>query len=226
MFKKPMLDVDKIVIAIVQPSFRREDYLDVWETTPEQLYDFTAEHSSAVWRAENPEMEPEIGSWCSFCPAESTCPAKLKEVAKVEFIPCTTELPAEISEALEIATKVESWIKSVRKTAHELIEQGVDIEGYKLVNKRASRVWNDLEAAEKKVKLAKKIKIVDAFDSKLKSPAQLEKVCLGLGMDWKAFSGDLVSSVSSGTTLVSVHDKREAVVTSSAAKLLAERFAQ
>jgi len=225
-FKLHMLGVEKIVVAIVQPSFRREEYLDIWETTPERLRQFTLQHEISVEFAEEAKIGPEVGSWCSYCPAEATCPAKKKEVAKIDLIPFNTTLPTELSDALEIADKVESWIKAVRKTAQELLEQGVDIEGFKLVKKRATRQWADVPAAEKKVRLAKKVKIAEAYDMKLKSPAQLEKVCLGLGMDWDKFSKGLIESVSSGTTMVSVHDKREAVVISSASKLLAERFAQ
>ena len=75
-----MLLVEKIVIAIVQPSFRREEYLDVWETTPEALNGFTDDHGISVVIAETDGIAPVIGSWCSFCPAESTCPGPCSAV--------------------------------------------------------------------------------------------------------------------------------------------------
>lgn len=224
-FKKLMETVEHLVVAIIQPSHRREEYLDVWETDLPTLDTFTAEHEAAVIVAERGDSEPCIGSWCAWCPAEATCPAKKNEVAKIDFVPYGTQLPAQISNDLAIVEKVESWCKAVRTTAHNMLEKGATIDGYKLVDKRASRVWNDQPAVEKKVKLARKIKITDAYDTKLKSPAQLEKVCDALGIDWDSFSS-LVSSVSSGTTLVSEHDKRQAIVISSASKLLADRFAQ
>lgn len=224
-FKRLMAQVENLVIAIVQPSHRREEYLDIWETDLTRLDAFTKDHEAAVIAADAGTGEPCIGSWCAFCPAEATCPAKKNEVRKIDMLPAPTELAAELSEALVIADKVETWVKAVRKAAHEALDRGTPIEGFKLVNKRATRVWSDLPAVEKKVKLARKLKVADAYETKLKSPAQLEKVCDSLGIDWQTFE-DFVSAVSSGTTLVSEHDKRQAVVINQGSKLLADRFAQ
>ena len=224
-FKKLLENVKNIVIAIVQPSHRRAEYLDIWDTTPAKLDAFTLEHEAAVIVAERGDSEPCIGSWCAFCPAEATCPAKLKEVAKIDFIPEDTALAEQLSEALVIADKVESWVKAVRKTAHDMMGKGTEIKNFKLVEKRATRVWNDIDAVEKKIKLARKIKVSDAYETKLRSPPQMEKVCHSLGIDWEDYD-QFVSAVSSGTTLVSAHDPRQAIVISSTQKMLAERFAQ
>lgn len=224
-FADLLANAEKLIIAIIQPSERREHTLDIWETDLATLKQFGREHDEAVILAESGDAEPVMGDHCAWCPAEATCPAKLAAVRATEHLDPMTLLPAQISDAMAIADKVESWAKSVRKSAHELLEKGFEVDGYKLVNKRASRVWNDVEAIEKKVRLARKLKVSDAYDSKLKSPAQLEKVVGSLGLDWDDYK-EHISSVSSGTTLASVHDKREAVVFSSTHKMLAERFAQ
>lgn len=224
-FKKLFADAERLVIAIVQPSHRREHYLDVWETDLEELEQFTIEHEGAVAQSERGNGEPCIGEWCAWCPAEAKCPAKLNEVAKVEERVPDSMLAADVSEWLEIADKVESWSKAVRKTAHDLLSKGVPVKDWKLVDKRATRVWNDVEAVEQKVKLARKLKSEDAYEYKLKSPAQLEKVCLSQGIDWDSYE-TFISAVSSGTTLARAHDPRQAVVISETQKLIAERFAQ
>ena len=56
---------------------------------------------------------------------------------------------------------------------------------------------------------AKKIKLEQGFDYKLKSPAQLEKVCKELGVDFKQYD-KLISKVTTGTTLALESDKRPA----------------
>ena len=117
-----------------------------------------------------------------------------------------------LAEYLPMAEEVEAWAKAVKKLAHEQLELGTSIKGYKLVNKRASRVWNDAKAVEEKVRKAKKIKLADGFNSVLKSPAQLEKVCKDLGIDFKKTYGPMLSSLSSGTTLAKESDKRSAVI--------------
>lgn len=224
-FKRVFKDIEKLVIAIVQPSFRRSEYLDIWETTPAELELFAERHNDAVYASEHLETEPVCGEWCSFCPAEATCPAKLKEVAKVDILPCRSDLPAEISAAMAVVDKVETWAKAVRSTAHDLLNKGVPLDGWKLVDKRATRVWNDPAAAEAFARKSRKLKVVDIIETKFKSPAQLEKAVLAAGLDWGDYA-EFVSAISSGTTLASVHDSRPEVRISSATKLLAERFAQ
>lgn len=224
-FDKLLANAEKLIIAIIQPSERRDNILDIWETDLDTLEQFGREHDDAVIIAERGDTDPVMGSHCAWCPAEATCPAKLAAVRETEPLDPMNLLPVQISDAMALADKVESWAKAVRKSAHNLLEKGIEVDGYKLVNKRATRVWNDVEAVEKKVKLARKLKVSDAYDSKLKSPAQLEKVVASLGLDWDDYQ-EFISSVSSGTTLASVHDKREAVVFSNTHKMLAERFAQ
>jgi len=119
--------------------------------------------------------------------------------------------------------ELEGWIKAVKKLAHEQAEAGVKIEGYKLVNKRATRVWNDVEAVMKKVRLAKKLKINEACDIKLKSPPQLEKLCKTKKVDFKNYS-DYITAVSTGTTLVKEDDKRPEALPNLALKALADRL--
>lgn len=224
-FAKYMKNAERLVIAIIQPSDRREEYLDIWETDLATLDVFTAQHDAAVIASERGDGEPVVGSHCDWCPAEATCPAKKELVAAAEGFNPVELIATELSQALEIAEHIEGWVKAVRKKSHELLEQGAEIKGYKLVNKRATRVWNDTPALEDMIKLSRKLKKADAYDVKLKTPAQLEKACAANGVDFERFA-PFISRVSSGTTLVGAHDKREAVLFSSTQKMLAERFAQ
>lgn len=224
-FAKYMEKAERLVIAIIQPTDRREEYLDIWETDFATLDVFTAQHDAAVIASDKGDGEPVVGSHCAWCPAEATCPAKKELVRLAQDLVPAELVAAELSQALDVADHIESWIKAVRKKSHELLEQGAEIEGYKLVNKRASRVWNDTPALEELIKLSRKLKKADAYDIKLKSPAQLEKACATHGVEFDKFATH-ITRVSSGTTLVSASDKREAVTFSNTHKMLAERFAQ
>jgi len=116
----------------------------------------------------------------------------------------------QLTQALEVVDSLEDWIKDIRKTAHELLERGAIVPGFKLVQKRATRVWTDAGAVEDKIRKAKKIKLDQGFTLKLKSPAQIEKLCKELKYPFKDFAA-MTASISSGTTLAKESDKRPGV---------------
>jgi len=199
---------DTLILAVIQPNDNGA-VLDSVSVPYADLPAFIKQHDQAVKRSSEADSEPTSGSWCNYCPAEAICPVKTGKALQALQI---NELTAQaLATALPMVAELESWIKTIKKTAHEQLELGVPIDGYKLVNKRASRVWNDTDSVREKIKLAKKIKLDDGFDVKLKSPAQLEKVCKTLGVDFKAYS-KFISAVSSGTTLAPVSDKRPAAL--------------
>ena len=202
-------DLETIVLAVIQPNGDGED-VQSWVTNMNQIDFFESEYLTAVEKTENPEALAKSGPNCKYCPAEAICPVKTGEAMKATRV---NELTADkLSEYLPMAEEVEAWVKSVRKMAQEQLELGVQINGYKLVNKRATRVWNNVEEVGAKVRKVKNMKAEDAFDYKLKSPAQIEKVCKDLGVDYKKDFAPLCSSISSGTTIARTADKRAAVI--------------
>ena len=200
--------VDKVVLAVIQPNDNGDD-LQTWEIDMDTVDRFETDYLNAVDLTEDPQAMPKSGSWCKYCPAHATCPVKTGVALKATRI---NELTADkLAEYLPMAEEVEAWAKEVKKLAHEQLEFGTPIKGYKLVNKRATRVWNDVSGVEKKVRLAKKIKLEEGFDLKLKSPAQMEKLCKEKKVDFKSYS-QYISSVSTGTTLAKESDKRPAAL--------------
>ena len=211
----------QLVIAIVQPSSHTDEDYTVWEPEDFDPEDFCKTFLAAMAKAEQPDPEPCPGSWCAFCAAEAICPAKTGELQALQRMDLVDlkNLPS----FAEVAA-MESTLKAIKKLAHEQLEQGVQVPGYKLVAKRASRVYADLAAVELKVKNSKKLKKEDAYDYKLKTPAQLEKVLKSKGIDYKRFVGDSVQSVSSGNTLAAENDKRPAVIPGAALQALAGKL--
>lgn len=196
---------DQIVLAIVQPNDNGED-VDTWVIDMNGLDTFETAYLRAVEDSEKPDAQPVSGDWCKYCDAHATCPVKTGLALKATRV---NEITAEkLADYLPLADEVIAWSKEVQKMAYAQMELGVEIKGYKLVNKRASRVWTDRDAVEDKIRKARKIKLEQGFDLKLKSPAQFEKVCKDLAVDFEAY-GQYISSVSSGTTIAKENDKRQ-----------------
>lgn len=215
-------DIEVLVVGIIQPTAHDGANYSLWEVDPiemAQMVDMSVRARDTA-ESDNPG-QPNAGKWCAFCPNEAVCPAKTGELQNLNRLDLTQieKLPT----FSEVAT-MKKTLKAIEKLTHEQLEQGVNIPGWKLVSKRASRVYNDQEAVEDKIRKSKKIKKEDAYDYKVKTPAQLEKVCKLKDVDFQAVFGDLVSSVSSGTTLASEDDKREAVIPGAALKMLADRL--
>lgn len=202
-------NAERVVIAVIQPT----DDLEEANFTQSiirmnALDEFETKFLKAVVAAEDVNSAPVAGDHCTYCRAAALCPAKTGLALKATRM--TGVKVAELATLIPMAEQLEKWIKEVKKVAHEQLELGTAIEGYKLVNKRAARVWTDQVAVEDTIRKAKKLKLTDGFDYKLKSPAQLEKVCKEKKIDFKKYS-EYIASVSSGTTMAKASDKRSEV---------------
>ena len=154
---------DIIHIVIVQP---RIDHISEWEITVEDLL---------AW-AENTVREKAGQAWtgqmkfspgekqCRFCKASSTCKAlaeKSLQTAMDVFtdIPTTGDLKqihtlgnSEVSQLLPRLDEISNWIKSLKAFAFSQLEQGFEIDGYKLVRGRSgNRKWINESAVEEKM---------------------------------------------------------------------------
>lgn len=145
----------------------------------------------AAMAVHEPNAPLKAGPWCqeNFCDARAHCPAIIKEaanVAKMEFSEVTTAedvcfpepkalSPVDISKVLMFAQIMPSWVKEVEAYAKELLEQELDVPGFKLIAKKGNRRW--INAAQ-----VAKLLAVDHDENKLyeprkfKSVAQMEKV--------------------------------------------------
>jgi hypothetical protein len=105
--------------------------------------------------------------------------------------------------------------------AHEQLECGVAVEGFKLVNKRSSRVWLSESELTDKLKRNRNLKTADIFDKKLKSPAQMEKMFFKKNLDPEILSA-YTAHVGSGTTVAKSSDKRPDASPMTALRALAD----
>ena len=232
-WEQDLLNVDTIVLAIIQPVPSRADHPTVsqWVIEPAQLVEWAQGYMQSVVRAakaiaDMPTLPAKellkAGPHCKFCPAEPICPAKAGLFDKAQRL--DPHIPAELAESLNLAGEMEQWIKSVRKLAHEQMDRGDRIPGWKLVAKRGSRQWRNEDAVESLVKRLRKVKAEEAFEHKLRSPTQMEQLFLHKGLDTEQLA-DYIHTISSGTTIAPADDKRPEAPAVAAHRALAGRTA-
>lgn len=191
--------VEKVVLIIVQPKSSHQ--YDHWETTPKEIQRF----SDTLFKALEKPDHTEAGRHCHFCPAAPICKTKKAQVRSAMLMNKGTA--AEIAEALTMADELESWIKQVREQSHQYMEQGTHLPGFKLVDKRPVRKWEDETKVYESLKLHLPRNVV--YTEKLATPPQIEKALKKAKVEFPLET--LVIAESSGTTVAPESDKRPAV---------------
>jgi hypothetical protein len=165
--------------VIVQPRAEHPDgSIRSWGFGWKELNEFKKELVAAVARTDNdPTLTP--GDHCQFCPALGQCPAVHKQsmaVARTDFaqVPAVEKLtPKQLNDIIQFRPRLNTFMDAVEDRARALILDGTSIDGLKLVRKRKNREWIDENKASKKLT---KLLGDDAYSSKLRTPAQIEKI--------------------------------------------------
>jgi len=199
-------DASEIECIIVQPPEVRR-----WTTTIARVKEFEQELAHAVRVSTWPTPPMQTGDHCRWCAARPICP-EMTGAAERALRTQLADLPiAQLAVQLKQADMIEDYLRDLRALAFQMLENNQQVPGYKLVAKRATRQWLD-EA--KVVEWAYANKLGEVTDTKLKSPAQLEKVAKKFSIE---IPTGLVTSISSGSTLAVESDPRPAVVNLGAA---------
>jgi hypothetical protein len=196
-------DAAAIDVYIVQPP-----YVKKWTTDIARVKRFEAELVLAVRAAEQPDAPLKTGDHCRWCAAKSVCPLVTGAVERADRAALKTVNVDDLAAALDKIETLEGWIKDAREMAQTLLENGVDVPGYKLVAKRATRQWVDEDVALTALTEAG-LNASDALLTELRSPAQIEKMLKKHKIDMPE---GIVVSVSTGNTLASADDPRPAVL--------------
>ena len=196
-------DCDEIECIIVQPpSVKR------WTTDKKRIKAFEQELLMAVKIAQLPDAPINTGGHCRWCAAKPTCPKMTGAVERAVHAQLDILNVAQISSYLKQADMLEQWITDLRALAHQVLEAGKPVPGYKLVAKRAIRQWGDDDQALVAM-LNEGIPEEELTTVKVISPAQAEKVLKKHG---KQLPANQVVAVSSGSTLAEESDPRPAVL--------------
>ena len=195
------VDALEVELIIVQPPYIRR-----WSTTMERINQFEQTLLSAVKASQHDDAPLKAGDHCRWCAAKPVCPlmtgaADRALVAKLDALPID-----QITHYLDQVPLLEGFIKDLQQLAHGLIEEGQAVPGYKLVNKRAARSWTDEHKASDFLEANG---VYPLQEPKVISPAVAEKALKAAKI---ALPADLVTAVSSGSTLVAESDPRPAVV--------------
>ena len=196
-------DIEEIECIIVQPpSVKR------WVTTTKRIKLFEQELATAVKISQMPDAPLNAGDHCRWCAAKPTCPKMTGMADRALNAQLDILNVGLISEYLKKTDMLEQWIADVRSLAHQILEAGKPVPGFKLVAKRAIRQWADDDQALVAM-LNDGIPEAELLTTKVISPAQAEKVLKKHG---KQLPANQVVAVSSGSTLVEESDPRPAVL--------------
>lgn len=217
-------DADKPVeLFIFQPRVNDGEPFTRWMTSTKQLLAFEIELKTAVETAMMPDAPLNMGPYCKFCSAKSGCPL-YQNLASTSLEISRDEMVEHIEEWLPKADMLIGLGEFIKTLAHDQMEKGAHITGWKLVGKRANRKWVDDDKALKYMAKAG-IPANERHVKKLLSPKQTEDTLKRLRLGG-TLPDALVEKVSSGTTLAPDSDSRPAVtLTATTLKLLADSLA-
>ena len=200
-------EAEEIDMGIVQPrAFHPDGPIRAWRITAKDLCAWAEETLLPSMIATAMESDLDAGSWCRFCLAKLVCP--LQEAL---FGAATTADPKKLIEltdgslgrSYQYIAAVKQYIKALEEEVFRRLMGGAPIEGTKLVNKKANRVWKPE---------AENILMVTFGDrayepASLKSPAEIAK----MGEDAKALVTQYAYTPQSDLTVALASDRRAAV---------------
>jgi len=195
--------VTEVECVIIQPP-----YIRTWTTTVERIRKFERQLTRAVAASALPNAPLNLGDHCRWCTAKPVCPLKSGQLDRARLAAMKEIDVDKLTEYLAAADAVEDFIKSCRALAHDMLEKGVPVPGYKLVAKRATRHWADPTTAKARL-LDLGLTETDVTKTELLSVAQSEKVLKKHKIE---LPSDMVVAVSSGSTMTVETDPRPPVV--------------
>lgn len=219
---------DRIDLVIMQPRIGNGVW-KVWETTFKDLYSFLQEAKTKSTTALKVlagiadvaiKFDPNEKS-CMWCHRKSDCEARMDHAMKsVQDAFAVAGVAQDsnminheisnqtISEVLDRAPFIVSFLKDIEEEAQKRASKGETIPGRKMVKGRAKRQWRDVDDI-KQLFLACGISPMDFIDAKVKSPAQMDKV--KLNDDQKSIVKKATEFTYGKNVLVLNSDKRSSV---------------
>lgn len=211
--------IDEVELVIVQPrASHRDGPVRRWATDVVGLYEHVFALQHAALAVDQPNAPLVAGAHCKFCKAAAVCPA-LRDAALAVIDARTSNgkiigmsdpriVPfADWKVEQGNINLVKQWAKSREEYAHAESVRGRPPQGSKLVDKRATRKWDDETVA---VETLRMFDLPDdvIYETTLRSPAQLEKE---LPVKDRKIIGDLATAKSNGTVIAPIDDPRPAV---------------
>lgn len=197
----------RVKLTIVQPrAWHPESRIRSWELTADEVAEWGEKTLLPAMLAAEVDETLDAGPWCRFCPAKLACPllyGLFKAAANINPKDIVNLSDEAAARDYRLREAVKFYMKAQEQDMFRRLNGGRQIEGVKLVNKKADRV---LKAGAKEVFEAKFGE--DIYETKqMKSPAQLEK----LGSAAKELVHEWSYMPLTGYTVALAEDKRQAV---------------
>ena len=210
-------EVRRVVTRVVQPRaphpdgpVRRAEY------AAEDICDWVEKELVPAMNAAQLDADFQAGKWCRFCPAKLVCPV-LTGLFGAATLAGQTPVPemtdTDLGRTYQNVEGVKMYLKALEAETFRRLAMGRDVDGTKLVHKKANRVWRD--GAKDILQQAFGPKVFSVPE--LLSPAQMEKVdaqAPALVKEW-AYKPE------SGLTVALATDKRVGVKPISATEAFA-----
>jgi hypothetical protein len=209
-------DIDTIVIAIVQP---RLDHIDEWEISVTDLLEWaeTVKQQARLCLTDDAPRVPGEKQ-CTFCKFKPRCPEQKKVTEQALMVMFDDVSPATVQNVDALTDEhlakvmlhkklIEGWLSSVEKHITDRLQQGESFDGYKLVEGRSLRQWQDEEQAQK-VLSGSGYDEDKLYTKKFVSVAQAEKL---VGKKNRELISDCIIKPPGKPTLAPESDKRPAI---------------
>lgn len=216
-----LYDIRDIVLTIFQPR-ADGDTVKEWSISRDDLVNwgvFTVRPLAE--KAFAGEGEFHGGDWCRFCRAKDTCRARADQYTALEDFGTpnskaeTGILPkppllsdAEVGTVLEKAVALEKWVTDLKEYALTACLAGKEIPGWKAVEGRKTRIWDDPDTAFADITAAG-IEEAMLYERKPLTLAGIEKM-LGKAR-FTEVAGTHVTVSAGKPALAPESDKREAI---------------
>lgn len=178
-------EIKEIYLSIYQPRTRDvgDDPLETWVVSPTELLEFTdsiAQTAQNIVQNKETQFSPSPTN-CQFCEVAAFCtsrvdqlisPIMANQTTKIEFK--SPENTVDFEQVIRHSKEIRKWLDSVEEYTKRKLLEGGKVEGLKLVEGRATRVWSNDKEAEKF--LRKRFTVGKIFSKKMISPAQAQKL--------------------------------------------------
>lgn len=146
-----LYDIKDVTLHIVQP---RMSNISSWTITCENLNTWGESIKPVSQMAFDGTGECVVGGWCDshFCKCRATCRTYMERMQSVtQFMdklpPVLTD--DEVGKCLTLAADIKKWYSLLEKYAMTALLAGKNIAGWKVVEGRSNRAFNDIDQAYK-----------------------------------------------------------------------------
>jgi hypothetical protein len=171
------LPIDEFRLTVVQPRNRDVDSIQKWACFAPRV----KEHLNMVYQRSK-ENWFSAGPHCRFCPAAANCNILqdvVRDIKSVEDQEPTDERVAQWTEIHEMATVVRNTLTAIEEKLVKAAQNGVDLPGSKVVARKSHRKWTQPDTEILRLLADRGLFIDQAAETKLRTPASLEKFLKG-----------------------------------------------